>query len=126
MLHSFIPKEEFAQISGKLCSRAPFLRLIAAGTIEDWKFRLQLHKTGLARSFLKGASREVSFTNEELKCLFSHHEIDSSDIQEVIFKFNVNDRHYEALRNDVREDCIREMEPLVMAYLDFENIQRFE
>ncbi|QOY41726.1 SNF2-related N-terminal/Helicase superfamily 1/2 ATP-binding domain containing protein [Cryptosporidium parvum] len=101
-------------------------RLIAAGTIEDWKFRLQLHKTGLARIFLGGAKQEITFTNEELKCLFSYSEMDSNDIQEVIFKFNVNDKHYEILKNDIEDDCIKEMEPYVMAYLDFENIQRFE
>ncbi|POM85065.1 SNF2 family N-terminal domain protein [Cryptosporidium meleagridis] len=101
-------------------------RLIAAGTIEDWKFRLQLHKTGLARIFLGGAKQEITFTNEELKCLFSYSEMDSNDIQEIIFKFNVNDKHYEILKNDIDEDCIKELEPYVMAYLDFENIQRFE
>ncbi|OII75457.1 uncharacterized protein cubi_01978 [Cryptosporidium ubiquitum] len=101
-------------------------RLIAAGTIEDWKFRLQLHKTGLARSFLGGAKQEINFTNEELKFLFSYSEMDSRDIQEIIFKFNVNDKHYEVLKNDIEDDCIKDMEPFVMAYLDFENIQRFE
>lgn len=80
----------------------------------------------MARSFLGGTKQEIAFSNEELKCLFTYSEMESSDIQEVVFKFNVNDKHYEILKNDVKEDCIKNMEPFVMAYLDFENIQRFD
>ncbi|KAJ1609896.1 hypothetical protein OIY81_2207 [Cryptosporidium canis] len=101
-------------------------RLIAAGTLEDCKFRLQLHKSGLANSFLKGAKQGVTFTHEELKHLFSHYDVDSSDIHEVVFKCSVNDKHYEILKDDIGKDCIRDLEPFVMAYLDFENIQKIE
>ncbi|KAF7458838.1 protein CHROMATIN REMODELING 24 isoform X1 [Cryptosporidium felis] len=101
-------------------------RLIAAGTIEDWKFRLQLHKAGFTKTFLGEASQEIAFSKEELKCLFSQSELESEDIQEIIFKFNLNDRHFQVIKKDLKEENIANLEHLIMAYLDFENIQKLE
>ena len=63
------------------------------------------------------------FTREEVNYLFSYSKVDNNDIKEALFRFSMSDLHYKAMKEDLSDEVVKELEPYVMAYLDFENIK---
>ncbi|OII78242.1 SNF2 family N-terminal domain-containing protein [Cryptosporidium andersoni] len=96
-------------------------RLISSGAIEDWKFRLQIHKAGIAHFFLHGQKQKVVFTSEELAFIFSYFRPDSCETQNILSSISSDTDYYEKLKEDLGDE-VTKLEPMVIGYLDCANI----